>query len=89
MIPRFDTSLGKKLGDIYKMKKNRNIFLDEYGTAVWKLCNGKATVREIGDVLKEQFGEKTEPLYPRLIEFLRTLEKTDLISYKELKSSKK
>lgn len=72
--PRFDTKLGKRMGKRLNLKETYNINLDDYGTAVWRLMDGKLTVREIGEMLKTQFGESVEPLYPRLAAFLRILE---------------
>ncbi len=81
---RFDTKFGKKVGNKLKIKPTYNINLDEYGTAIWRLCDGKLTVREIGEMLKTQFGSDVEPLYPRLAEFLRILKinKLILLEYK-------
>lgn len=72
--PRFGTKLGKRMGKRLNLKETYNINLDDYGTAVWRLMDGKLTVREIGEMLKTQFGESVEPLYPRLAAFLRILE---------------
>ncbi|UCH89447.1 MAG: PqqD family protein [Thermoplasmata archaeon] len=85
-FPRFESALGKRLGEIYKMKPYRKIHLDEYGTSVWKLCNGKATVRQIGELLSEQYGDKVEPLHERLQIFLNVLERNEMIKFRELKS---
>ncbi len=76
---RFDTKLGKSLGDKLKIKDTYNINLDEYGTAVWQLCDGKQTVKEIGEILKIQFDQAVEPLYPRLAAFFQILESNDVI----------
>lgn len=80
--------MGKKIGESYNLKMDRKLHLDDYGSAVWKLCDGKTTVREIADVLSEQFGDAVDPLYPRLAEFLRILERNEFIDFKELKSVK-
>lgn len=77
--PRFDTKIGKKLGNRLKLKPTFNINLDEYGTAVWRLCDGKLTVEEIGEILKTQFAKDVEPLYPRLAAFLRILEANEVL----------
>ena len=50
-----------------------NVNLDQYGTAVWRLFDGKLTVREIGEILKTRFGDTVEPLYARLAAFLKIL----------------
>jgi len=55
------------------------------------LIDGKTSVRDIGVVVEEDFGEKVEPLYGRLANFLSILERNNLILYSNLKkdSSKK
>ena len=59
-----------------KMKKPFfRIKLDEIGSYVWELCNEENTVSDIGIKLKERFGEKIEPVYDRLIIFLKQLER--------------
>jgi hypothetical protein len=73
--------LGKRLGKILGIAPNYRVKLDRYGSWVWQLCDGKTTVRDLGLSLKEKFGPDIEPLYPRLIEFLKHLEKNGLISY--------
>ncbi|WP_048055390.1 PqqD family protein [Pyrococcus sp. NA2] len=62
--------------------KYRRIELDEVGAYVWELCDGKRTVREIGVMLKDKFGEKVEPLYERLITFMLELRKRNLIEFR-------
>ncbi|WP_455392153.1 PqqD family protein [[Eubacterium] cellulosolvens] len=87
--PRFDSKLGKRLGDKFKLNETYNINLDEYGTAVWRLCDGKLTVREIGEILKTQFADDVEPLYPRLAAFLRILESQHAIEFNMKRAKKK
>ena len=87
--PRFDTRFGKKFGKRFNIKSTYNVNLDEYGTAVWWLMDGKQTVREIGEILMTQFGDSVEPLYPRLAAFLRILESNNLIILKTKRPKKK
>ena len=63
-------------------RPNYKINLDTFGTSVWNAINGKNTVAEIGDVLRNEFGEKIEPVYERLGLFIKMLEKNKLIVYK-------
>jgi hypothetical protein len=81
--PRFDTGLGKRIGKRFTKKDTFNINLDEYGTAVWRLIDGKLTVNEIGEILRTQFSADVEPLYPRLASFLRILEGQKVIEFKK------
>lgn len=58
------------------------IHLDENGSFIWPLLNGEMTVFEIGELVEEHFGEKAHPLYERLSQYIRTLEKYGFIEYK-------
>lgn len=49
--------------------------LDEIGSSVWRLCDGQRTVKEIGEILSQNYGEKIEPLYERLGYFFQMLER--------------
>jgi hypothetical protein len=60
------------------------IKLDEIGSFIWNLCDGKKTVKEIGGQLKEEFGDRVEPLYERLGLFFQHLEKNRFITFKNL-----
>ena len=87
--PRFDSKLGKRIGRKFNIKETYNINLDEYGTAVWRLMDGKQTVREIGEILKTQFGDSVEPLYPRLAAFLKILESNNVMILETKRPKKK
>jgi len=65
-------------------RPNYKINLDDIGTFIWDLCDGKNTVEEIGNKLKETFGDKVEPLYDRLRIFFQNLEKNKFITFKNL-----
>ena len=86
--PRFNSALGKRVGKRLKVKETFNINLDEYGTAVWRLIDGKLTVKEIGEILKTQFDSDVEPLYPRLAAFLRILEGQKVIEFENRRTKK-
>ncbi|MFQ5824990.1 MAG: PqqD family protein, partial [bacterium] len=53
--------------------------LDELGSFVWEHCNGLENVQEIGEKLKEKYGDKVEPVFNRLSIFLKRLEKSKSI----------
>ena len=83
LVPKFGNS--KILGVFKKLSKHPEyrIHLDEFGTLVWNFCDGTKQVREIGDILKQKFGEKVEPVYDRLSIFLRHMAKTKFIVFRE------
>ena len=41
---------------------------------VWPLIDGTRTVYEIAELVKAEFGDKAEPLYDRLVQYIRNLE---------------
>jgi hypothetical protein len=81
VVPKARTVLGKHFIDALGMKQTYKINLDDYGSAIWKLCDGKTTVRDIGKTLKKEFGEKVEPLYDRLSAFIGILRNENLIEF--------
>jgi hypothetical protein len=81
IVPKAKTIIGKHICDFVGKPRTFKLNLDEYGSAVWKLCNGDRTVREIGDELERKFGKKVEPVYERLKKFLHILEAEKLIKY--------
>lgn len=70
-------------------KPNWKIRLDDIGSWVWKQCDGKRTVREIGSGLKESFGDQVDPVYDRLSIFIKKLESSQFISFTNLPLQKK
>lgn len=58
-----------------------DVELDAIGSSVWKYIDGKATVYDIGQKLLFEFGDKMEPVYDRLIMYLRHLNKKGWISF--------
>lgn len=57
--------------------------LDDYGSSVWKLIDGKRTILNIADKLKESSGKDVEPVYERVGKFMVSLEKYRFIKYRE------
>ncbi len=51
-----------------------HVHLDEFGSFVWPLIDGKKDILTLGEAVKEHFGEKAEPLYPRLAKYFQILE---------------
>ncbi|MGN0153268.1 MAG: PqqD family protein [Lachnospiraceae bacterium] len=58
----------------FKKPRVSQVHLEEMGNFIWPLIDGKRSVYGIGECLKEEFGEKAEPLYPRLVQYMRNLE---------------
>ena len=45
--------------------------------------DGQRTVRKLADLVGEAFGEKAEPRYERLAEYMRSLPNNEFIYYKD------
>ncbi|CCJ34249.1 MULTISPECIES: PqqD family protein [Caloramator] len=58
-----------------------DIELDGLGSRVWELIDGENTVYDIGQKLLEEFGKEAEPVYERLIMYLRYLNRRGWIAF--------
>lgn len=68
---------------LLKKPKVSHIHLDEMGSFVWPLIDGEKTIIDIGEHVKEHFGEKAEPLYERLAKYFQILESNGFIEWKK------
>jgi hypothetical protein len=81
LAPRFKSSFLRKWLEPRMKRPYLKVRLDEIGSAVWLLCDGKRTVKEIAQPLRERFREKIEPCYDRLGQFMQNLEGNRFICY--------
>lgn len=82
-IPRFgDNWFGAILGRLFK-NKPIHLHLDDVGTAVWNLCDGRRTVYDIGKSMEEKFGDRIDPVYERLGLFLHQMKKAGIVDWRE------
>ncbi len=65
---------------LLKKPKVSYVHLDEMGSFIWPLIDGKRTVYEIGNEVEKNFKEKANPLYERLIQYFKILLSYDFIS---------
>ena len=63
--------------------KESNIKLEGYGSDVFRMIDGKANIIEIGNKLKEKYGDEVEPLYERLSQFIQILYNNDIVKLKK------
>ena len=70
----------------HKDIKYTKIHLDQNGTFIWPLIDGKNTVTEIAALVKEEFGEAAEPLYPRIIKYFQIVESYHFIKFANMPS---
>lgn len=65
---------------VLKKPKISYIHLEEFGSFIWPLIDGKRDISAIGELVREHFGDKAEPLYPRLSQYFKILESNGFIS---------
>ena len=65
----------------FKRPQESHISLDEYGSFVWQQMDGVRTIYDISGLVGQRYGEKAEPLIPRLVKFFRILYTNHFIGY--------
>lgn len=77
-----NTGLMKKITQkLLKKPEYTQVHLDETGSFVWPLIDGERNIIDLGKDVKEHFGEKAEPLYPRLAKFFQILESYGFVKF--------
>jgi hypothetical protein len=74
----FYNRLAQKL---FHKPKVSSIEMDDFGSFIWRCMDGKRSIFEIGQEVKKEFGEKAEPLYERLSQFVKVLYSERFIVY--------
>ncbi|WP_101698555.1 PqqD family protein [Clostridium minihomine] len=66
---------------LFRSPRVSHIALDQYGSFLWKKIDGVRTVGDLANEMKAQFGDKAEPLYDRLIHYMKILHNNRFILY--------
>lgn len=64
---------------LFKRPKVTRIELEEYGTFIWPLIDGRRSIYDIAQLVKEEFGEKSEPVYERVAKYFKSMEANLLV----------
>lgn len=64
-----------------KKPKYTYIALEGMGSFIWKSMDGVRTVYEIGQMVKETYGQEAEPLYERLCPYIQRLHQMHFVVY--------
>jgi len=67
-----------------KKPKISQVHLEEMGSFIWPLIDGERSIMVLGELVKEHFGEAAEPLYPRLVQYIKNLENYDFIKVQKV-----
>lgn len=68
---------------LWKKPKVSQIHLDEMGNFIWPNMNGENSIMDISSLIHEEFGEKAEPLYNRVVQYFKTLVSYGFVEYLE------
>ncbi len=60
-----------------------HIHLDEMGSFIFPLLDGSRTVGDVAELVHAEFGEAAEPLYDRLVQYMKILHNNGFIRYAE------
>ena len=55
--------------------------LDELGSFAWRSLDGRVTVGQLADAVRERFGDSAEPVEQRLGRFVRDLRREQLLGF--------
>ena len=66
---------------LFKKPEISYVHLDEMGSFVWPLIDGEIDLIKLGELVKEHFGDKAEPLYERLAKYFQILESYGFIVF--------
>ena len=76
--------LGRLLERWLRVPRTVRVELDEYGAAAWRAMRNGAPVRQLGEALRQEFGDDAEPLWERLGEFFAIAERGGLLRLEAL-----
>lgn len=66
---------------LLKKPKISYVHLDEIGSFVWPIMDGKMNITEIGKLVEEKFGEAAKPLYERLAKYFQILDSYGFVEW--------
>ncbi len=78
LVPHPENWLTKKILP-KPQKPAQQIHLDELGSFVWNLCDGKYSVREICEILQKKFKERADSAHERTVLFVQQMYQQDFI----------
>ena len=70
----------------FKIPSNTYLELDAYGSFVFQNIDGKKSIFEIGQMLKEKYPESGNLLYSRLLVYLNVLENNEKVIERVVKN---
>ncbi|MFT3985410.1 MAG: PqqD family protein [Lachnospiraceae bacterium] len=66
---------------LFRAPRVSHIALDAFGSFLWTKIDGVRSVGDLAYELKEKFGDEAEPLYDRLIQYMKILQNNHFIMF--------
>ncbi|MEM0466296.1 MAG: PqqD family protein [Candidatus Thermoplasmatota archaeon] len=79
-VPKFTSKLGISFCKLLRRENTFTARLDQYGSFIWKLCDGKTSVQTILERVQQQFPNEKN-IDQRLFLFLQQMHSLQYISY--------
>jgi hypothetical protein len=80
-IVRQDSWRVRLLSKLFYIPKKRTITLDQVGTEVWNMCNGRTTVGQMIGTLSERYRLNRKEAEVSLLSYLKTLAQKRFIGF--------
>jgi len=80
-LPRKRTSMVRLISRVFRLPPYKQIELDELGTCVVELCDGKNTVADIIRVFSERFRLNRRETEVSMLTYLKTLAKRGIVAF--------
>lgn len=78
IVPR-DSLFEKLVRKLFFTPDSYKVDLDIIGSFIWRHIDGKRSLYDISQLLKNEFGQEVEPLYKRLIQYINILKNNKFI----------
>lgn len=67
---------------VFRRPRVSLVKLDELGSFVWQLADGRESMLDLGEAVRERFGSGAEPLYERMAKYFQILDRCAFIEWK-------
>lgn len=67
---------------LFKKPRFSQVHLEEFGSFIWQQIDGIKSVQQIADLMHIKFGDKADPLYPRISMYMNTLLNYEFVEMK-------
>ncbi len=66
---------------VFNKPRFTKVHLDGQGSFIWPLIDGQKAVADLAELVKAEFGEAAEPLYPRIVKYFQIMESYHFVKF--------